>query len=79
MEFATEWRKLYQPSMDEVRCGRRAWTILDELHRESLLKLIGRYGIKNLSAEDVDDLNRACTGSIPGRTWSRASPGSSRS
>ena len=59
MEFATEWRKLYQPSMDEVRSGRRAWTILDELHRESLLKLVGRYGIKNLSEEDMDDLNRA--------------------
>jgi 2-haloacid dehalogenase len=59
MEFAVEWRKLYQPSMDEVRSGRRAWTILDELHRESLLKLIGRYGIKNLSEVDMDDLNRA--------------------
>ena len=24
LEFAVEWRKLYQPSMDEVRSGRRA-------------------------------------------------------
>jgi len=59
MEFAVEWRKLYQPAMDEVRSGRRVWTILDELHRESLLKLTGRYGIKNLSEEEIDDLNRA--------------------
>ena len=36
LEFAVEWRKLYQPSMDEVRSGRRAFTILDVLHRESL-------------------------------------------
>lgn len=59
VEFAVEWRKLYQPSMDEVRSGRRAWTILDVLHHESLLKLISRYGIKGLSAADVDHLNRA--------------------
>ena len=25
LEVAVEWRKLYQPSMDEVRSGRRAW------------------------------------------------------
>jgi 2-haloacid dehalogenase len=58
LEFAVEWRKLYQPSMDEVRSGRRPFTILDVLHRESLEKLIARYGIKGLSAEDVDHMNR---------------------
>ena len=42
LEFAVEWRKLYQPSMDEVRSGRRAFTILDVLHRESLEKLVAR-------------------------------------
>jgi 2-haloacid dehalogenase len=59
LEFAVEWRKLYQPSMEEVRSGRRAFTILDVLHRESLDKLISRYGIKALSAADVDHINRA--------------------
>ncbi len=58
LEFAVEWRKLYQPSMDEVRSGRRPFTILDVLHRESLDKLIARYGIKGLSPADVDHLNR---------------------
>jgi 2-haloacid dehalogenase len=58
VEFAVEWRKLYQPSMDEVRSGRRAWTILDVLHRESLVKLITRYGIRGLSETDVDHVNR---------------------
>jgi len=57
-EFAMEWRKLYQPSMEEVRSGRRAWTILDVLHRESLDKLIARYGIKGLSESDVEHINR---------------------
>ena len=34
--FTDDWRALYQPAMEEVRSGRRAWTILDVLHRESL-------------------------------------------
>ena len=59
LEFAVEWRKLYQPSMDEVRSGRRAFTILDVLHRESLEKLIARYRIKGLSEADVEHMNRA--------------------
>ena len=58
LEFAVEWRKLYQPSMDEVRSGRRAFTILDVLHRESLEKLIARYGLKDLAAADVEHMNR---------------------
>jgi 2-haloacid dehalogenase len=58
LEFAVEWRKLYQPSMDEVRSGRRPFTILDVLHRESLDKLISRYGIKGLSTADIDHVNR---------------------
>jgi len=59
VEFAVEWRKLYQPSMEEVRTGRRPFTVLDVLHRESLMKLIGRYGIAGLGEADLDHLNRA--------------------
>jgi 2-haloacid dehalogenase len=59
LEFAVEWRKLYQPSMEEVRSGRRAFTILDVLHRESLEKLVARYGIRGLSEPDLDHMNRA--------------------
>jgi len=59
LEFAVEWRKLYQPSMEEVRSGRREFTILDVLHRESLDKLIARYAIKGLSESDVQHMNRA--------------------
>ena len=64
-EFADAWRKLYQPSMDEVRTGRRAFTILDVLHRESLLKLVSKYNIKGLLEADIDHLNRA---------WHRLTP-----
>jgi 2-haloacid dehalogenase len=59
LEFTVEWRKLYQPSMEEVRSGRRAWTILDVLHRESLDRLLQRYGVKGLAEVDVDHMNRA--------------------
>jgi 2-haloacid dehalogenase len=59
VEFAVAWRKLYQPSMEEVRSGRRAWTILDVLHRESLETLVARYGLKGLSEADIDHMNRA--------------------
>ena len=58
-EFAVEWRKLYHPSMEEVRSGRRPFVILDVLHRESLMKLIGRYGIRGLNDADIDHLNHA--------------------
>jgi 2-haloacid dehalogenase len=59
VEFTVEWRKLYQPSMEEVRCGRRAWTILDVLHRESLVALVERYQVRGLSNDDIDHLSRA--------------------
>jgi 2-haloacid dehalogenase len=57
-QFTDDWRGLYQPAMEEVRSGRRAWTILDVLHRESLDKLIGKYGIAGLSEADKDHVNR---------------------
>jgi 2-haloacid dehalogenase len=45
--------------MEEVRSGRRAFTILDVLHRESLEKLVARYGIRGLSESDLDHMSRA--------------------
>ena len=59
VRFTDDWRALYQPAMDEVRTGRRAWTILDILHKESLITLLERYGIKGLSDADIDHLTRA--------------------
>jgi 2-haloacid dehalogenase len=57
--FADDWRGLYQPSMEDVRSGRRPFTILDTLHRESLDTLLKREGIATVGAEAIDDLNRA--------------------
>jgi 2-haloacid dehalogenase len=56
--FTDDWRGLYQPAMEEVRSGRREWTILDALHRESLDKLIEKYGIAGLSEPEKDHVNR---------------------
>jgi 2-haloacid dehalogenase len=57
--FADAWRALYGPSMEEVRSGRRPWTKLDVLHRESLDKLAPEYGLEALSKQELDDLNKA--------------------
>jgi 2-haloacid dehalogenase len=56
--FSDDWRGLYQPAMEEVRCGRRAWTILDELHRESLEKLLLKHNIAGLGEADKEHINR---------------------
>src|SRR5438874_11601036 len=45
--------------MEEVRLGRRPFTLLDVRQRESLLKLVARYGLKVLSHAEIDHLNRA--------------------
>jgi 2-haloacid dehalogenase len=58
-QLADEWRGMYQPAMEEVRSGRRGWTILDDLHRESLVRLLERHGIKGLAPHEIDHLNRA--------------------
>jgi 2-haloacid dehalogenase len=56
--FADEWRALYQPAMEEVRSGRRAWTILDVLHRESLEALAAKYGLAGLGGDDKAHINK---------------------
>jgi 2-haloacid dehalogenase len=57
-QFTDDWRSLYQPAMEEVRSGRRAWTILDVLHRESLETLLARHKIAGLSEAEKDHINR---------------------
>jgi len=57
--FADAWRGNYQPSLEQVRSGRRPWTILDVLHRETLDMLLPRFGLGMLSEAERADLNRA--------------------
>jgi 2-haloacid dehalogenase len=70
--FADAWRGLYQPSMERVRAGQRPWTRLDDLHRESLDKLLADFGVAGLSPAEVDHLNRAWHRLDP---WPDAVPG----
>ena len=63
--FADDWRALYQPAMEEVRSGRRSWTILDVLHRESLDKLLDKYGLTGLGEADKDHISKV---------WHRLTP-----
>ncbi len=57
--FADQWRGLYQPSMEDVRGGRRPWEILDTLHRESLVTLLDRFSLSGLDDSEIEHLNRA--------------------
>ncbi len=56
--FARAWRSHYQPKMQEVRSGQRAFTLLDDLHRETLEVLLPQFGIDNLSDTDKTYINQ---------------------
>jgi 2-haloacid dehalogenase len=72
---ADDWRGEYQPAMDEVRSGRRDWTILDVLHRESLERVLARHGIEGLTADELHDLTMGWHRLDP---WPDAVPGLTR-
>lgn len=55
--LADAWRGLYQPQMEEVRVGRRKWTLLDVLHRESLDRLLPTFGLDHLTESQRQHVN----------------------
>jgi 2-haloacid dehalogenase len=57
--FADAWRGRYQPALSEVREGRRPWTRLDDLHRESLVRLLAEFDITGLSEAEIDGFSHA--------------------
>jgi len=69
------WRGAYAPSMERVRKGELPWTILDDLHRASLERLVVEFGIAGLIAAELDHLNR---GWHRLRPWPDAVPGLTR-
>ncbi|WP_034160542.1 haloacid dehalogenase type II [Sphingomonas sp. ERG5] len=52
-QFADQWRGLYQPAMEECRSGRRPYTRLDILNRETLEALLARHDIDPAGIDDV--------------------------
>lgn len=54
LTFANEWRSLYQPSMQRIRSGERAFVTLDVLNRENLEALLIRHGVEAGQLEESD-------------------------
>jgi 2-haloacid dehalogenase len=57
--FADAWRDQYQPAMEEVRSGRLPYTKLDVLHRRGLQKILVRFELEKLGADELDQLTLA--------------------
>lgn len=57
--FADAWRAEYQPAMEEIRAGRRAFCKLDVLHRENLERVLPQFGVRGLSEDALAHLNLA--------------------
>jgi 2-haloacid dehalogenase len=55
-DFADAWRAEYQPAMEQIRSGKRSFTILDILHLENLKKIAPRFNLNNLSKGDLNFL-----------------------
>ena len=72
LAFADAWRGEYQPAMEEIRTGRRAFCKLDVLHRRNLEAILPRFKILGLSEAALVNLNLAwhrldaCPDSAPG-------------
>ncbi len=61
LAFADAWQALYGPSMEEVRAGRRRFTRLEVLQRESLETILPTFGVNasNVGDAELADLNLA--------------------
>jgi len=59
LAFADAWRKEYDPSMEEIRSGRRPFVKLDILHRENLERVLSRFGIGKLADPTLAELTLA--------------------
>lgn len=59
--LADAWRALYQPSMERIRSGERAYVPLDTLHRENLLAVFEHFDVDpgRFGAQEIDDLARS--------------------
>jgi 2-haloacid dehalogenase len=58
-DFASTWRKEYDPAMEEIRAGRRPFVKLDVLHRENLERILPRFKIGKLDEATLAELTLA--------------------
>jgi 2-haloacid dehalogenase len=67
LDFATEWRSLYQPAMQTIRAGERPWVPLRVLNRENLEIVLARHDADfgGMADAELSDLNRG---------WERLDP-----
>ncbi len=56
--FALAWRAGYQPAMQQVRSGELGWTLIDDLNRMILDKLLPEFGLSHVLEADIQHLNR---------------------
>ena len=56
--LADAWRAAYGPSMEEVKSGRRPFTYLDTLHRETLDRIASEFGLGGLDEKTLSHINR---------------------
>lgn len=64
--FADSWRAKYQPSMEEIRAGRRDYAPLDVLHRENLDATLAEFGL--------DDAVGPAARAALNRAWEKLPP-----
>ena len=74
LAFADAWRAQYQPAMEEIRSGRRAWVKLDILTLENLNRVLMQHGVEptDIPFTLLEDLNRCWERLDP---WPDAVPG----
>jgi 2-haloacid dehalogenase len=56
--FALAWRAGYQPAMARVRSGELGWTLIDDLHRMILDRILPQFGLAHMDEEARAQLNR---------------------
>jgi 2-haloacid dehalogenase len=52
-ELALAWRRTYSPALADVEAGLRPWTLLDDLHREALDRLLRERGIDDATTDQI--------------------------
>lgn len=57
--FADAWRAEYQPAMERVRSGGRGYVPLDDLHRETLVRVLAVRGVGTFREIEITQLAHA--------------------